>query len=672
VIYTFYSFKGGVGRSMALASVAYLLATRGLRVLTIDFDLEAPGLERYFFEADGATAAKSRPGLIDLLLTYKRALSNEEEFRKGEFRQWQRFVQNAVPTVAGGGRVDLLTAGQREPQERYGMYASAVRSFDWLDFFHHWKGERFFDWLRGELVADAQGAGGTYDAVLVDSRTGITEMGGVCAYQLADVAVMLCAANEQNLDGTLRVARDFRSDATLALRRGRRLELLVVPARLEAQNERREEFLEKFGKTFDRASYLPKQLYELNLDYERLALPYDPAFAIIEQIVGERATERGVAAAAASTFERLADALTLLAWIPGRLLDGQHAARQRILGRDDSDAASLPQVADPTKSAADFDIFLDEASTGMPSIARGLRAAGLRVGTLDVDTPMRLEQLLPSARPILQASRALMVMFHGGEVTPWTSALIDEARGLGRPILPLVVASSPQSPGWRALRSASLGHVLAIQLDERDPDSWLPAVIAAWKQWQTAAEPATEPQADVEPYAGTRAFTEADTGFFFGRIDEVDALAKLVDSADLTLLVGAAGVGKTSFVCAGLLPALRKRADAPGGAAAAYCTSTCLVVQTRSICWGGGSGTWATSPALSRSIASTASPMAPAQRRSGRASKRWSACSICCRPAFAACWRCATRSMPRGGNWRSSAGGCGPANDACCASIWPR
>jgi hypothetical protein len=226
---------------------------------------------------------------------------------------------------------------------------------------------------------------------------------------------MLCAANEQNLDGTLRVARDFRSDATLALRRGRRLELLVVPARLEAQNERREEFLEKFGKTFDRASYLPKQLYELNLDYERLALPYDPAFAIIEQIVGERATERGVAAAAASTFERLADALTLLAWIPGRLLDGQHAARQRILGRDDSDAASLPQVADPTKSAADFDIFLDEASTGMPSIARGLRAAGLRVGTLDVDTPMRLEQLVPSARPILQASRALMVMFHGGD-----------------------------------------------------------------------------------------------------------------------------------------------------------------------------------------------------------------------------------------------------------------
>src|SRR5690349_15015464 len=47
-IVTFYSYKGGVGRSMALANVAVLLARRGLKVLVVDWDLEAPGLERYF------------------------------------------------------------------------------------------------------------------------------------------------------------------------------------------------------------------------------------------------------------------------------------------------------------------------------------------------------------------------------------------------------------------------------------------------------------------------------------------------------------------------------------------------------------------------------------------------------------------------------------------------
>ena len=49
-IVTFYSYKGGVDRSMALANVAFLLAQRGHRVLAIDWDLEAPGLERYFEE----------------------------------------------------------------------------------------------------------------------------------------------------------------------------------------------------------------------------------------------------------------------------------------------------------------------------------------------------------------------------------------------------------------------------------------------------------------------------------------------------------------------------------------------------------------------------------------------------------------------------------------------
>jgi Mrp family chromosome partitioning ATPase len=47
-VVTFYSYKGGTGRSMALANVAWILASAGYRVLAIDWDLEAPGLHRYF------------------------------------------------------------------------------------------------------------------------------------------------------------------------------------------------------------------------------------------------------------------------------------------------------------------------------------------------------------------------------------------------------------------------------------------------------------------------------------------------------------------------------------------------------------------------------------------------------------------------------------------------
>src|SRR5882757_480564 len=62
-VVTFYSYKGGVGRSSTLANVAVLLARWGYRVLAIDWDLEAPGLHYYFKEAMPEEPAG---GVIDL------------------------------------------------------------------------------------------------------------------------------------------------------------------------------------------------------------------------------------------------------------------------------------------------------------------------------------------------------------------------------------------------------------------------------------------------------------------------------------------------------------------------------------------------------------------------------------------------------------------------------
>jgi Flp pilus assembly CpaE family ATPase len=45
---TFYSFKGGVGRTTALTHVAWILAMRGRKVVAVDLDLEAPGLSTAF------------------------------------------------------------------------------------------------------------------------------------------------------------------------------------------------------------------------------------------------------------------------------------------------------------------------------------------------------------------------------------------------------------------------------------------------------------------------------------------------------------------------------------------------------------------------------------------------------------------------------------------------
>src|SRR5262245_4309869 len=64
-IVTFYSYKGGTGRSMALANFAWILAAAGRRVVVIDWDLEAPGLHRYFRPFLSDPDLVETDGLID-------------------------------------------------------------------------------------------------------------------------------------------------------------------------------------------------------------------------------------------------------------------------------------------------------------------------------------------------------------------------------------------------------------------------------------------------------------------------------------------------------------------------------------------------------------------------------------------------------------------------------
>ncbi len=67
------------------------------------------------------------------------------------------------------------------------------------------------------------------------------------------------------------------------------------------------------------------------------------------------------------------------------------------------------------------------------------------------------------------------------------------------------------------------------------------------------------PQDDESPYRGLTAFGEADARVFFGRSAEVrTALAKL-DDWPLLAVIGPTGVGKSSFVHAGIVPVLRAR-----------------------------------------------------------------------------------------------------------------
>jgi MinD-like ATPase involved in chromosome partitioning or flagellar assembly len=213
LVCTFYSYKGGVGRSMALANIAALLARLGKRVLVIDWDLEAPGLERYFGDRLQGSR-RSTDGLIDIT----------DAFARGERLDWRRcLLQAALPQATP---IDVLHAG-REGES----YAERLRAVSWESLFEK-KFGNFLDEMRSEWIAE-------YDYVLIDSRTGITDIGGICTIFMPDFLVTLFTTNSQSVQGvrdTMARARDRQSE--LPLKR-RRMVIIPIAARDESATEYR-------------------------------------------------------------------------------------------------------------------------------------------------------------------------------------------------------------------------------------------------------------------------------------------------------------------------------------------------------------------------------------------------------------------------------------------------
>ncbi len=176
-IVTFYSYKGGVGRSMALANVAVLLARRGLKVLAVDWDLEAPGLERYFSHYISDTGG---PGLLHMLMAALEDIAVD-------CNQFLSLI-NCGPQAAHP--IHLLASG-REQDTHY--YSANLEAFDWNRFFAKGGGD-FLERLREEWRE-------AFDIVLIDSRTGVSDAGGICTIQLPDIIVAMFTANHESLYG---------------------------------------------------------------------------------------------------------------------------------------------------------------------------------------------------------------------------------------------------------------------------------------------------------------------------------------------------------------------------------------------------------------------------------------------------------------------------------------
>ena len=206
---TFYSYKGGVGRSMALANVASWLVTGAhKRVVAIDFDLEAPGLT-YYFGPSGLLGEEPlpRPGLVELLTKYR---------TEGAVPDLSDYVVSGPPQL-GGGQLHLLCAGEH----RSANYPADLAALDWNALYEHGYGFELMEHLRVSVIDGYQP-----DIVLIDSRTGLHGIGAIAAQHLPDAVVLLFSLNEQNVDGTAEVLTSIERNI-YAEETGRTIETLL-------------------------------------------------------------------------------------------------------------------------------------------------------------------------------------------------------------------------------------------------------------------------------------------------------------------------------------------------------------------------------------------------------------------------------------------------------------
>jgi cellulose biosynthesis protein BcsQ len=215
-VVTFYSYKGGVGRSMAMANIAVLLAQWGHKTLVVDWDLEAPGLENFFSDYINTSSVRRKPGLIDLLnLKQTNPEIVPDKLNWGEYVSTIKIDKNT--------ELDIITAGKRDEN-----FIGNVKQFDYNNFYKNADGGQYLEDLREIWLS-------RYNFILIDSRTGLTDSSGICSIHMPDILVLLFTPNEQSFAGVKSVSEKSIQGQKQIIFDRFKLRTLPVPSRIENQ-----------------------------------------------------------------------------------------------------------------------------------------------------------------------------------------------------------------------------------------------------------------------------------------------------------------------------------------------------------------------------------------------------------------------------------------------------
>ncbi len=174
---------------MALVNTAVNFAMKGRRVLAVDFDIEAPGLDTF----DVFRSSKNVPGIIDFINDY---------LESGYSPNVSDYVKECPPIGNRNGKLWVMSAGRSK------SYSAKFGQIDWGALYEKHDGFLLLEDLKEQWKNSYRP-----DYVLIDSRTGHTDTCGICTRQLPNAVVMLFFPNEQNLRGLSSVTSTIRAEA---------------------------------------------------------------------------------------------------------------------------------------------------------------------------------------------------------------------------------------------------------------------------------------------------------------------------------------------------------------------------------------------------------------------------------------------------------------------------
>lgn len=181
-IVSFYSYKGGVGRTTSLIAFAnYYAYHYKKKIVILDFDFEAPGVIN-FFDIDFVENPKN--GIIEYIL---------DSQASKEILDFSDYYVEVSKKFSGNGSIHIMPAGNifnSKNIESYieGLARIDINSADTVLL----KIEKLLDTIEKELGPDL---------ILIDSRTGFSDIFGLLSHSISSFVVGFFTQNKQNTPG---------------------------------------------------------------------------------------------------------------------------------------------------------------------------------------------------------------------------------------------------------------------------------------------------------------------------------------------------------------------------------------------------------------------------------------------------------------------------------------